>query len=674
MLPEMFSMLEAKAQTERLQKAILASTVRAQAHASRLTVLDSRVSFARLAGVVAFLATLAALFPRWDAAEKFLGVLAFVALFFVGSFFHKKLQRRLRFWQGLVTSFTLSHERMERNLSVVAQSRAPWHAKISAQLPPGHLYATDLDVHSSLFELLDTCSTADGAQYLFDVLLSEGTTPCSSAERARRQARLMVLATQTRLLRELEVLRFQEDYLQSYLHYEEQKNHDDIAHKDTPSVPSKALTVFRYVFAGVSVAAWAYFLIPAFARFFETANLEALLSALMVYALFPFVGLAVFHALVESGNDVRRRANVLAQVLPRLQGLTQNSNFQEFSCTRENAQGHIRRLSLALDLVSLRGNPVLWFFLHLLLPYDALCCAFLTFEMQKTAHRVEAWWKDVVEFDFLCALGRFAAENPTCRFLSETQSAEHNPASVFVGEDVGHPLLPARARITNTFRFEKNAPLVLLTGSNMAGKSTFLRTLGINTLLANMGAPVCAKRYSEVGHRILCAIRVDDSLSEGTSYFYAEVKRLRAILEELSEKFETTEKSPTSLRVADSAHNSNRGVASVPALFLVDEIFRGTNNRERFLGSWHILRALLSTGSFGVVSTHDLALTQLADHDNRLRNMHFREQVAAEKLVFDYLLREGPCPTTNALHIMRAEGLPIPLNPEVLGVSHDAGV
>ena len=672
MLPEMFSMAEAKAQTVRLHKAALSAANRAQVAASRLSVLDNRVSFARLAGSVAVLAGLATLFPRWDVAEKFLGVLCFVALFFASSFFHKKLQRKLRFWQGLVTSFTLSSSRIERNMSALAAKNAPWHSPLAANLPAGHLYATDLDVHTGLFELLDTCSTADGSQFLFQVLLIEGMAPCSPAVRMQRQARLKILSGQTRLLRELEVLRFDEEYLQSYLQYEEQKKHAEQAPEEKVGEPSRALTAFRYVFAAGSVGAWGYLLIPALVRFFETANLEALLSALLVYALFPFLGLGVFHALVQSGNDTRRRASVLAQVLPRLRGLAQKPHFQPFSCTRDNAEGHIRRLSLALDLVALRGNPVLWFFLHLVLPYDALCCVFLTFEMDKTAGRIETWWKDVVEFDFLAALARFAAENPTCVFLEDHFNPSlnenldenlnenvcastvpvHQGQNYFVGDDVGHPLLPAHARITNSFVFEKDVPLVLLTGSNMAGKSTFLRTLGINTLLANMGAPVCATRFSQVGHRILCAIRVDDSLSEGTSYFYAEVKRLHLILAEL-----------------DSAAQ-----AQAPALFLVDEIFRGTNNRERFLGSWHLLRALLASQSFGVVSTHDLALTQLAAHDSRLRNMHFREKVIEGKLVFDYLLREGPCPTTNALHIMRAEGLPIPENPEVLGVSHDASV
>jgi len=186
--------------------------------------------------------------------------------------------------------------------------------------------------------------------------------------------------------------------------------------------------------------------------------------------------------------------------------------------------------------------------------------------------------------------------------------------------------------------------MVLLTGSNMSGKSTFLRTLGVNIVLANMGAPVFAKRLV-VPHNLelFCAIRIDDSLSDATSYFYAEVKRLKVIVDSLKD----------------------RDLNKRPVLFLVDEIFRGTNNKERFIGSWHLLKSFLKQGAFGVVSTHDLALAELEKNDSRLVNMHFKEDIVAQELEFNYTLRHGPSPTTNALFIMRKEGLPIPENAEL---------
>jgi DNA mismatch repair ATPase MutS len=277
-----------------------------------------------------------------------------------------------------------------------------------------------------------------------------------------------------------------------------------------------------------------------------------------------------------------------------------------------------------------RNNPVLWLAAHAFLPYDSLACALLLFTSRKIHRELPTWEKEITEFDTVCALARFQWENPHCNLFEEN-------AENFFATELGHPLLSPAVMEENSFSLSSKSPMVLLTGSNMSGKSTFLRTLGINTLLFNMGAPVCARQFSAPIMRILCAIRVDDSLSDGMSYFYAEVKRLKSILSTLQE---------------------NR-LNSVPSMFLVDEIFRGTNNRERFVGSWSILHTLLDSGAFGLVSTHDLALTELATRDTRMRNQHFREHVENSKLVFDYKIKDGPCPTTNALAIMAAEGLPI---------------
>jgi DNA mismatch repair ATPase MutS len=169
----------------------------------------------------------------------------------------------------------------------------------------------------------------------------------------------------------------------------------------------------------------------------------------------------------------------------------------------------------------------------------------------------------------------------------------------------------------------------------MAGKSTFLRAFATNILLSNIGAPVCAKQFYVPTMEILCAIRIDDSLSDGTSYFYAEVKRLGDILKRLQNPGE------------------------FPAIFFIDEIFKGTNNKERYQGSLKLIEAFLKIGAFGFVSTHDLALTELSAQEPRLRNMHFREHIEGNCLTFDYTLKEGPCPTTNALFIMKMSGLPV---------------
>jgi len=175
---------------------------------------------------------------------------------------------------------------------------------------------------------------------------------------------------------------------------------------------------------------------------------------------------------------------------------------------------------------------------------------------------------------------------------------------------------------------------MLITGSNMAGKSTFLRTMGINLCLAYSGAPVNATSLRVSLFEIYACIKVSDSLADGYSYFYAEVRRLQGLLARLQAK-------PT-----------------LPMFFLIDEIYKGTNNEERLIGSTAYIHALVGQNCVGAISTHDLELVKLSASLPMLQNYHFREDVRDGQMIFDYKLHDGPCPTRNALKIMKLAGLP----------------
>jgi DNA mismatch repair ATPase MutS len=177
--------------------------------------------------------------------------------------------------------------------------------------------------------------------------------------------------------------------------------------------------------------------------------------------------------------------------------------------------------------------------------------------------------------------------------------------------------------------------LAIITGSNMAGKSSFLRTIGINLRLAYAGGSVVAQSLETILFRLYTSIQIQDSLSDGFSFFYAEVRRLKALL----------------VAVEDSGER--------PLFFLIDEIFRGTNNRERLIGSRAYVRALSGKNGVGLIATHDLELVKLVQELPGIRNFHFRDDVVDGRMTFDYLLHPGPCPTTNALKIMQLTGLPI---------------
>ncbi|MCA2958815.1 MAG: hypothetical protein IOD12_01090 [Silvanigrellales bacterium] len=613
--------------------------LRAKRLAEAIAKRDNSISLSRLLGSVAYLAVLASFFSRWDAAWKVLGVLSFVAFFLILSRLHARLQSHVSLWKALALTYEASSARWRRDYEALGKLHSPWHKDVASQVPKGHPYAVDLDIPRQIFGLLDAGSCQEVSERLSrDLLLCalpEGEALGELSRRRARSARL--LSRSTSLHRRLEAIRLREETLRTYHAYKEE-GHEKVFERASEAFHRGLAPSLRLGFAAASVVAWAFFLVPAWREFLATAQFEALVSGLLRYAVFPFAGLLVFTPVMEGSRLLVRKSRTL---LSLYEAMARGDVSGVHATTQApTVVRRLRSLQRALSTLELRGNPVLWLFLHVLFPFDALAGAFLDFRARKVLPFLPTWWEEAVEFDVSVQLARFAHENPDFVFFDEN---EGEPSTLDI-RGLGHPALPADKRVVNDLSLTPDAPVVLLTGSNMAGKSTFLRTLGVNVVLARLGAPVCARFFRCPVRTVACAIRVDDSLEEATSYFYAEVKRLGSILAQLETDSRTK---------------------PYTSLFLVDEIFRGTNNRERFLGSWHVIKAFLSSRSFGLVSTHDLALCELGHRDARLVNMHFREHVEDGLLAFDYRLRPGPCPTTNALRIMRLSGLPIPENPEV---------
>lgn len=289
----------------------------------------------------------------------------------------------------------------------------------------------------------------------------------------------------------------------------------------------------------------------------------------------------------------------------------------------------LRRLTRVISAASLRGNPLLWTMISSIFPWDIAVAHALNKRREAIIHLLPEWLETWFELEALMSLANFAYLNPDYTF------PELDVKPVFTARALGHPLIPASARVTNDFTLSKLGEVALVTGSNMSGKSTFLRTLGLNLCLTFAGGPVCAASLHTLPFRLFTSIRVTDSVTDGISYFYAEVKRLKALLDAL-----------------EMDH-------PLPLFFLIDEIFRGTNNRERLTGSRSYIRALAGQHGVGAISTHDLELVRLADEMPSLKNYHFTESVVDRRMLFDYKLRSGPCPSTNALKIMQMEGLPV---------------
>jgi DNA mismatch repair ATPase MutS len=242
---------------------------------------------------------------------------------------------------------------------------------------------------------------------------------------------------------------------------------------------------------------------------------------------------------------------------------------------------------------------------------------------------VRRWIEVTGEVEALAALGGYAYEHPDDVFPEFVQDGP-----LLHAEAMAHPLLPRSLAVPNDLRLDKNLQLIVVSGPNMAGKSTFIRCVGINVVLAQAGAPVCARRLKLSQLAVAASICVLDSLQGGLSRFYAEILRLKTI-DEMSK-------------------------GDVPVLFLLDELFSGTNSHDRRVGTESFVRHLLARGAIGLITTHDLALAKIAEEmADRAANYHFSDQLEEGQLSFDYKLTPGTVQTTNALKLMRSIGLDV---------------
>lgn len=243
------------------------------------------------------------------------------------------------------------------------------------------------------------------------------------------------------------------------------------------------------------------------------------------------------------------------------------------------------------------------------------------------------------EFEALCSIADFASDHPDYIWSSVMSADEDREDSLLKATAIAHPLFHPRGRVANDFAIERDAELYLITGSNMSGKSSFMRAVASNVTLALAGAPVCADTLSCPALSLASSIQVTDDPSRGWSRFYAEVRRIREVID-----------------AAEAAKSNGR-----PVLYLIDEMLSGTNSRERRLASRTIATRLLSAErSAGIITTHDLDLAQLKDRfPEQLKLAHFSDHFDGERLHFDYTLHPGVAQTTNALHVLSMEGIEV---------------
>jgi len=615
----------APALEERLERHIR----RLEQRLARLRALDGRFSLYRLAAFIIMLGLLWAaargLHGLWSLAAAGTGVLLFIGVLAA----HRLLDgrtARLQVWR-------------DRRSDQLARLRIDWPALRPEQAPPAlqaanvsqtaapacSSLALDLDLSGarSLHHLLDTCTSQEGRRLLAAWLTQ--SIPCLE-ETAARQA----------VVGELAGMPHFRDHLRLNLH---------LAAKDLLqseyllkwlSVPLDArrlgwLALGLSLLAALNICLFILHSlgqIPAYWGY-----------TLALYAIITIFSTGYIQEFIHSLLALERELDKFSALLRYLQGYPYGSHphlaqaCAAFHTAQPPPSAQVRRVKLVTALVGLSSNFALGMILNLALPWNVLCALAASRLRQKAAAVLPGWIEAWQRLDALCALGDFAALHPQYTFAELDPQA----GAVLEARQLGHPLIPPAQRVNNDFSLPELGQVILITGSNMAGKSTWLRALGANLCLAYAGAPVAAEALRLRPMRLHTCLRISDSLVDGFSYFYAEVKCLKGLLEALNAQH------------------------PLPLFYLVDEIFRGTNNRERLIGSRAYVQALLNGRGAGLIATHDLELAHLAEQSPHLRNYHFRDQVEGGRLVFDYRLRPGPSPTTNALKIMQMEGLPVEL-------------
>lgn len=291
---------------------------------------------------------------------------------------------------------------------------------------------------------------------------------------------------------------------------------------------------------------------------------------------------------------------------------------------------HLMRVN---EYLQYRANGLAHWLLNVFLMWDQHHLRGLLHWRDQYGAHLPTWVRCVFEVEALSALANHRRLYPGRPFpeLSDDPKISINAKSL------GHPAIAEDKRISNDYHLGDSGKLHLITGSNMSGKSTFLRTIGLNMLLARMGLPVCAESMTCTRPRLMTSIRINDSLADGVSYFYAEVQRIKLILDEIAQ--DTT-----------------------PVLYLLDEILKGTNSRERLIATKTMVKFLLAHNASGLITTHDLELLAVEREDpDHITNYHFQESVRDEEMFFDYTLKPGELTSTNALRLMRMAGVPLDL-------------
>lgn len=479
-----------------------------------------------------------------------------------------------------------------------------------------HPYASDLDIvgKKSLFQFLNSTHTWSGRNRFAEDLLN----PCySQSEIKERQQAISELAKDHKFAENLEY-EFSKIGVDSatpeFLNH--LQNSEMFIRNRIARLVLNYLPIFTIVFAGVTII-------------FGWEHMYRTVILLFIAQIFTWVGgLPITLGYLQGINSLQSKIDSYGRVLD----MVQNSEFSSHKI-REiqsrltgsdlSAVQGLKSLAKIVNKTNIRSNALLYFGLNMVLLWDYECA--FQFEKWKKKHSMYCakWFDDLGELE---ALLSFSSLEKVCSNTCVPEISENRGVHA---DNLGHPLIQNDVRVTNTLKLEDN--IIIISGSNMSGKTTYLRAVGINTVLARTGSVVCAKAMTCSIFNVITSMRILDDLNSGVSTFYAELRRVKSIID------------------ATKIDNDT--------LFLIDEIFRGTNSVDRLSGATTVITKLDQLKVLGIVSTHDLELCDLEHTSERIENYSFSEYYEKGKICFDYKMKQGKSQTTNAKHLMEMIGI-----------------
>jgi DNA mismatch repair ATPase MutS len=479
-----------------------------------------------------------------------------------------------------------------------------------------HPYINDLDIfgQNSVFQLLNRCTTEGGRE-----LLAKWLSHFSKkSEIEKRQTAVKELTSN---------INWRQEFQAHGLHKENSlEDPEPLIHwLKTPYNYNSVFKVIAFIFPALTIV-------------------SILLNVFLDTSIYYSVGIFFISGFIlkQFSEHIKNLSESVSQhvgLLATYSALIKHLETSSFESERlkllksylhhddHKASVSIQNLYKILDFLNARSN-FFYFIIDTLLLFDLHIVFMAERWKKKNQADIALWFGTISEFEAINSIAGFAYSNPNFIFPKISDGDYKLEIS-----EIAHPLIKKHERISNNYSLQGMGGLTIITGSNMSGKSTFLRTLGVNVVLGLSGAPVCAKEMTVSELQIFTSMRTEDNLEEHVSSFYAELQRIKALLEEVEK--------------------------GKPVLFMLDEILKGTNSQDRHIGAVSLAKQLSKTSAFGLISTHDLELGKLEKELKNVSNYSFNSEVKGDEIIFPYKLDEGICKSFNASALMEKMGIKI---------------